>query len=306
MASITLTESAKLAQDDLVAGIIENIVTTDRFFEVLPFDAIEGNALAYNRENVLGDVQMAGINTTITAKAAATFTQITDGLTTIVGDAEVNGLIAATRSNVNDQVRVQIGSKAKSTGRQYQTQLITGDGTGNNMDGLLNRLPAGQIVTSLGANGDALSFAILDELLDLVKDKDGEVDYIMMPLRTIRAFKALARASGGAGLVETITMPSGKSMIAYNGVTIFGNDNLPINQTKGTGTGCTTILAGTLDDGSRTHGIAGLTAANASGIQVVDVGESEDSDNRIWRIKWYAGLALFSQLGIAYADGITN
>ena len=77
MASVTLSESAKLAQDELVAGVIENIITVNPFFDVLPFDGIDGNALAYNRENVLGDVQVLGVGGTITAKAAATFTQVT-------------------------------------------------------------------------------------------------------------------------------------------------------------------------------------------------------------------------------------
>lgn len=306
MASVTLAQSAKLAQDELVAGIIENIVTTNYFFDILPFDGIEGNALAYNREATLGDTEALGVDGTITAKAAATFTQVTDELTTLVGDAEVDALIQATRSGMNDQTGVQIASKAKSVGRLYQNQMINGDGTGANIDGLLNRLPASQVVTSLTANGDALSFAILDELIDLVKDKDGEVDYIMMHARTIRSYKALARGAGGAGLIETITLPTGRQVIGYNGVRIFRNDWLPIDQTKGTGTALTTVIAGTLDDGSRNHGIAGLTAANASGINVIDVGESETKNNRIWRIRWFAGLALFSELGIAYADGITN
>ena len=127
MASVTLAESAKLAQDELVAGVIENVITVNEMFELLPFDGIDGNALAYNRENVLGDVQMAGVGTTITAKAAATFTNVTSTLTTIIGDAEVNGLIQATRSgDGNDQKAVQIASKAKSCGRKYQDQLING------------------------------------------------------------------------------------------------------------------------------------------------------------------------------------
>lgn len=306
MASVTLAESAKLSQDDLVAGIIENIITTNRFFEVLPFDGIEGNAIAFNRENVLGDVEMTGVDTTITAKNPATFTQVTESLTTIVGDAEINGLIQATRSDMNDQTATQIASKAKSVGRQYQDQMVNGDGTGNNLTGLLNRLPAGQKVTGLGVNGNALSFAILDELIDLVKDKDGEVDYIMMHSRTHRSLKALARNANGATLTEVMTLPSGKTVMTYQSIPVYRNDWLPVNQTKGTGTNTTTILAGTLDDGSRTMGISGLTAARAAGIQVVDVGEAENKDNRIWRIKWYSGLALYSLLGISWADGITD
>jgi len=304
MASVTLAESAKLSQDFLVRGVIEDIITVNPFFDVFPFDGLNGNALAYDRENTLGDVQTLGVDGTITAKNPATFTKVTTGLTTIIGDAEINGLLQATRSDINDQTLTQIASKAKNVGNTYQSQMIVGDGTGDNIEGLLNLLPADQIVTGLTANGDALTFAILDELLDLVQDKDGNADYIMMHQRSRRAFYALARSAGGAGLIETITLPSGRTSPAYNGVPIFINNYLPINQTKGTGTARTTIIAGTFDDGSRTHGIAGLTATNAAGIQVTDVGEAETKDNRIWRIKWYSGLALFSNRGISYADGI--
>lgn len=306
MSSVTLAESAKLAQDTLVAGVIENIITVNRMFDVLPFDGIDGNSLAYNRENVLGDVQMAGIDATITAKAPATFTKVNSNLTTIIGDAEVNGMIQATRSgDGNDQTSVQIASKAKSAGRQYQDQFITGDGTSDEIVGLINLCATGQKVAT-GANGGALSFAFLDELMDLVTDKDGTVDYITMHARTLRSYKALLRSLGGASINEVIELPSGAEVPAYSGTPIFRNDYIPTNQVKGTGTGQTTIFAGTFDDGSRTHGIAGLTAQNASGIQVVDVGEAETKDNHIWRVKWYCGLAMFSEKGLACADGITN
>ena len=310
MASVTLAESAKLAQDELVAGVIENIITVNRMFDVLPFDGIEGNSLAYNRENVLGDVILAGVGTTFSGasagKAAATFTKVNSNLTTIMGDAEVNGLIQATRSgDGNDQTATQIASKAKSAGRKFQDQLINGTGTGNEFAGLIQLCASGQKATT-GTNGSNLSFDILDQLLDLVVDKDGAVDYITMPARTLRSYKALLRALGGASVNEVVELPSGAEVPAYSMVPIFRNDYIPVNQTKGSGTNCTTIFAGTLDDGSRTHGIAGLTAANASGIQVVDVGEAEDKDEHIWRVKWYCGLALFSEKGLAAADGILN
>ena len=37
MASVTLAESAKLSQNLLIQGVIENVITVNRFFEVLPF-----------------------------------------------------------------------------------------------------------------------------------------------------------------------------------------------------------------------------------------------------------------------------
>lgn len=323
MATVTLAESAKLAQDELVAGVIESIVTVNRMFEVLPFDGIDGNALAYNRENALGPVATIGVGDSDgdigsgasgtnaaerqAAKDAATFTQVTSTLTTIMGDAEVNGLIQATRSSDgNDQTGIQIASKAKSAGRKYQEMLINGDGTNFTFAGLLALVTAGQTVPAVGGNGDALSFEVMDETMDRVVDKDGVVDWMAMHARTIRSYMSLLRGLGGASIGDVVELPSGETVPAYRGVPIFRNDYLPIDQQTGGNSTTTTFLAGTLDDGSRQHGISGLTAATSSGIAVVDVGESETKDERIWRVKWYSGLALFSELGLAAASGITN
>lgn len=326
MASVTLAESAKLAQDELVSGVIESIVTVNRMFEVLPFDGIDGNALAYNRENALGPVATTGVGEDAdggvigpsaaagsnlaerqAAKDAATFTQVTSQLTTIMGDAEVNGLIQMTRSSDgNDQTAVQIASKAKSAGRKYQDMLVNGDGTNFTFPGMLALCAPGQTLAPAGANGDPLSFLTMDNLMDIVIDKDGVVDYFMFNARTIRSWRELLRGLGGASIGDVVELPSGETVPAYSGVPIFRNDYLPLDQTVGGTTTATTIFAGTLDDGSRQHGMAGLTAANMSGINVVDVGESETKDERIWRVKWYASLALFSELGLACATGITN
>lgn len=306
MASVTLVESAKLALDDLVAGVIENVITVNRMYEMIPFDGIAGNALAYNRENALGDVQVAGVDTTITAKAPATFTKVTSELTTIIGDAEVNGLIQATRSSDgNDQTAIQVASKAKSCGRKFQDMLINGTGSSDEFEGLINLVAGGQTLSN-GTDGGTLSFEKLDELMDTVTDKDGEVDYLTMHARTLRSFNALLRGLGGASIGDVVTLPSGAEVPAYRGVPIFRNDYIPTNQTVGSSTNCTTVFAGTFDDGSRTHGIAGLTAEEAAGIQVEDVGPAEAKDNYITRVKWYCGLALFSEKGLAALPGVTN
>lgn len=306
MATVTLAESAKLTQDMLLAGVIEQIVEVNPLFELFPFMEIEGNALAYNREKVIGDVQFLGVGGTITAKAPAEFDKVTSSLTTLIGDAEINGLIQATRSNYTDQKAIQVASKAKSLGRKYQDSMINGDGTGNAFEGLLSLLPTGQLVDS-GANGANFSFELLDELIDKVKDKDGAADFIMLPARTLRKYYALLRGLGGASIGDVITLPSGRQIPAYRGIPLFRNDWIPTNQTKGTTTGtCTTIFAGTFDDGSGTHGIAGLTAMDAAGVRVEEVGVSETKDESITRVKMYCGMALFSELGLAAVDGIKD
>ena len=145
----------------------------------------------------------------------------------------------------------------------------------------------------------------LDELLDKVIDKDGRVDYILMHSRDLRVYFALLRALGGATIGDTVTLPSGEQVPAYRNTPIFRNDYIPIDEDKGTSTGvCSHVFAGTIDEGSEDTGIAGITARNASGVIVEAIGTSETKDEDITRVKWYCGLANFSELGLAAIDAI--
>lgn len=303
MASVTLAESAKLTQDDLVAGVIENVITVNQMYEMVPFRGITGNSLAYNRENVLGDVQFLGVGGTITAKAAATFTKVNADLTTIIGDAEVNGLIQATRSDYTNQEGAQVASKAKSAGRQFAQSMITGDGSSDSFEGLIAMCPGSQTLAT-GGNGEALSFERMDELLDAVVAKDGQVDFLMFHSRSVRKYKTLVRALGGVTADDVYELPSGKQIIAYSGVPIFRNDYVPIDQTRGSGSALTSIFAGCWDDGSDKVGITGITAEQSAGIVIEDVGIHQTKDETITRVKWYVGMALFSEKAIAMAPGI--
>lgn len=308
MPSVTLAESAKLSNDLVVQGVIENVISVNPIYQLLPFDQIEGNSLKYNRENALGDAEFIATGDTITAKAAATFTQVTSSLTTLIGDAEVDHFIQTVRGNINDQKAVQVASKAKSIGRKYQDTMINGDDSvvTDSFDGLIVTCAAGQKVAATGANGDALSFATLDAMLDLVLSKDGQVDFMLMAPRTIRSFLVLLRALGGASINEVVQLPNGSQQMAYRGVPIFRCDWIPTNQTVGATTTCTSVIAGCFDDGSRKVGIAGLTTPTNSGIFVTEVGEMETKNETLTRVRFYSGLAVFSEKAIAMATGITN
>lgn len=302
MASITLAESSKLGLDDLVSGVIENIVTVNPIFQVLPFQDIDGNAKAYNRENALGDAEALAIGGTITAKAAASYTLVTTPLTTLIGDAEVNGLLQAQRVGANggnDLVAAQIASKAKSVARLYQNLMINGDtGNAGEFDGLAKLVAGSQEV----AAGGALSYAKLDELMHKVKSKDGYVDFIMMNEREIRAKRALDRALGGT-TPEYVSVAEGLVMDAYMGVPIFRNDWIVTN--GGAGTNEASVFAGNFDDGSEKVGIAGLTSAMNMGIHVQNVGAKEAADEDIYRVKFYSAFALYSALSVAELTGVT-
>lgn len=305
MPSLTLVESAKIQQNPLIAGVIESIVTVNKIYNFIPFDAIVGNALQYTRENAIGGVAPIGIgggsnSIPAGAKTPATFTPVTTPLKALIGDALVDHFIDTTMSNNNDQTGVQVASKAKGLGREYQRQLILGDSTDPlEFDGLAKLTPAGQTVEAASA---AYSFDFLDEAMSLVKSKDGAVDFMMMPDIAIRKHMSLLRALGGASINEVITLPDGSTVPTYRGVPMFRNDWIPV--TGAVGSKITDVYMGCFDDGSRKVGIAGLTSQVQNGIFVSYVGEAELSNDTITRLRFYASMAIFSELGISKINDV--
>lgn len=298
MPSLTLVEAQKLQQNPLLSGVIESIVTVNNMYQFLPFDQIVGNALSYNRELAIAGVAPLGIgggNNTIPAgaKTSATVTPVTTPLKAIIGDALVDHFVQTTMGTQNDQKAVQLVSKAKAMGREFQRQLILGDtsSVAEEFDGLQKLIPSTS--SQYVAVSAALDLSVMDAAISAVKSKDGQVDFMMMPDKAIRKYFALLRALGGASIGEVRTLPNGQQIPVYRGVPIFRNDWIPID-----GSDVTDIYAGCFDDGSRKVGLAGITSATNSGIFVTEVGEAEGTNDSITRVRFYTGLALFSELGM--------
>lgn len=312
MATQTLAEAQKLIRNEIVAGVAEDIFTTNPIWAVMPWTGYEGQALLVNRENALGDAQHLAVGGTITAKSASTFTQVPFTAVTTIGDAELNGLVAAqSRSAGVDQLAVEISSKAKSVGRLLQTGIATGTGVSPQLHSLHTLTDATQYTTA--SAGQALSFALLDELLDLVKAKDGEVDWLLMPARTLRAYRALVRALGGTNETIIFDMGNGRTrdVDVYNGIPIFKNDYLSVTETANgaalTGGALTSVYAGVWDDGSQKVGVSMIYPDGTPvGIQVEQIGAAESKDEQIVRVKSYSNFASFNRRGIARLPSINN
>ena len=408
---LTLGTQRDLSNDMLIKGIIDSVVTVNQFYQMLPFKGIQGNALAYNREGVADQQLLVDtVNTAFSGinKDQQTFSRHSTELTTLIGDAQVNGLVQAVGSDFHDATAVQVAAKAKGLGRRYMNLLIHGNEQGSFVDNATPLLSeVRNLLISVGAtlNGaaitasttaasliaatavvafvpssgrdvvSAIAFADattgtgvaatvtltgdgaellnkativvngftgfdglnafiadggidktgdvsvsagndilgrLDEYLDLIHDKDGMVDYIMMNSGGVRKYTGALRSTGAAGYddVMEIKMSSGGIMKvqSYRGVPIFRNDFVGgtlatsrVGSAGGDGTQSNSkddVYVGTLDDGSMTHGICGLTALKSAGMQVQKLGAREEVDADITRVKWYCGLAHFSNLGL--------
>ncbi len=310
MATQTLVEAKKLINNQIVQGVAQDIISINPLYDMLPFTPYEGQALLVNRENALGDADFYAVDDTITAKAAGTFTQVPFSATKIIGDAEMDGLVEAQSASAGvSQMAVEISSKAKSIGRKFQTGFASGTGSSPQMNSLHSMCDSGQYTTA--SAGQALSFALLDELLDLVKAKDGQVDWIMMPARTLRAYKILCRALGGAAVNDVRTLDTGRTVDQYNGIPIFKNEYLSVVETANgaalTGGALTSVWAGVFDDGSKKVGLSGIYPASMpAGISIKAIGEQESKDSSIVRLKWYTNMANFNRRGLARLTSINN
>lgn len=305
-------EADKLSNNQLVAGVIDEIIEKDDLFSVLPFVRVNSKAYVYNREdtgaenNVTSGAGLPGFvepSDTIN-EGAVPFTEVVARLRILAGDVDVDKFLQEVESDTNDQLAIQIGKKAKAVARQYHQTLAQGDSAVNAkaFDGIkvLNDGNAEQTIVA-GADGGALTLAALDQLLDTVPNG---ADAIIMRRGTVRAFRGLLRAAGGTTANEYMMEAFGRPMLTHNGVPILINDFLPQNEVVGaSGAKTTSVYAVRLNEADGLHGLYGGADA---GIRIEDIGTVQNKDATRMRVKWYCGLALKSTKSMARLAGVTN
>lgn len=167
--------------------------------------------------------------------------------------------------------------------------------------GIKKFCPESQIIYG-GTNGGALSFALMDELLDTIRG--AKPDAILMARRTIRAYKALLRTTGGIEPAMIMDARFGKPVLTYSGVPILENEFISTTESRGSsGAVCTSLYAVNLDPG---YGVQGLYGGDQAGIRVENIGALETKDANRTRVKWYTSLKLGSELAVGRLAGITN
>ncbi|CCG43284.1 major capsid protein [Magnetospirillum molischianum] len=294
------TTAELLSQEQMERGIIEEIIDKDDLFAVLPFKQVVGKAYVYDRELTLSEGDFIDVNDDV-PEGAATFEEVVCRLARLAGDVDVDKFLDETMSDINDQKATQIASKAKALGRKFKRTLATGDRSVNSkaFDGIAKLVAAGQTI-SAGTNGNALSFSMLDELLDAVPYG---ADAIIMRSGTVRAYRALLRATGATGPTEVMIENFGRPMLCHNGVPIIVNDFLPLNEVQGSSSTTCSIYAARFNEADGLHGIYGGSSA---GIRIEDIGTVQTKDASRTRLKWYAALALKSTKSLARIKGVTN
>ena len=296
--ALTLAEAAKLSRDMVLVGVMESIIKESPMLDTLPFIDVVGNAFVYNRLAAEPGVAFQAVGDTWT-ESTPTYTKVTQALTILGGDADVDNYIQLTRSDVQDQEAVVIQQKAKALARKWEETFINGDtavdaDAFDGLDKLIADGPAGQTV-SMGTNGGTLTLARLDELIDAVKTKN---IVISMSRRSRRTLQNLVRTSGA--VLESRPGNFLEWVQIYNGVPLFINDYISDAQTVGTSSDCSTIYCFSV--GEQDQGVVGLTAPG--GPVVEKVGQLETKDATRWRVKWYSAIAWLSELSASRLVGV--
>lgn len=295
--ALTQAEAAKLSNDMLLRGVIETIIKDSPVLQWLPFMEVTGTAVTYNRELTMPAASFYAPLATWT-EATPTYTKVTTNLTILGGDADVDNFLQATYSDANDLEAEVIASRAKSIAHKFSENFWIGDTTvdANSFDGIRKLTPIGQTV-DMAVNGAAVTLPKLDELIDRIKP--GKPDALMMSRRTRRGLKQVRRTAGP--IIENTVDQFGQQVETYDGIPILVDDFIPDNEVQGTsGAVCSSIFA---LKGGMNVGCMGL---QHGGVTVETVGELETKDATRTRIKWYQGLALMSELGVARLRGITG
>jgi HK97 family phage major capsid protein len=294
--AMTKVDAAKLTQDLMLRGVVETVVKESRLLQLLPFLEVTGTAVTYNREASMPAAGFYDVGDTWT-EATPTFTQVTAGLKILGGDADVDNFLQATYATPHDIEAEVIAARAKAVGYKFLEAFYNGDSAidAKGFDGLTKAIPAGQTMAP-GANGGPLTLDLMDQLIDLVKP--GKPDALLVSKRTRRKLSSLRRASGN--LLETDVDAFGQRALFYDGLPLVVDEFVSDAQTKGTsGAVCSSVYAVKFGQG------VGVMGLEHGGIQVEAIGELETKDATRFRIKWYAGLAVFSELGVARLEGIT-
>lgn len=297
------TEAEHLSNNQLVAGVIDQIIERDDLFSVLPFVGVNGKAYVYNRENTLGSADWLDPNDPVN-ESAATFTEVVSKLRILAGDVDIDKFLQTTMGDTNDQMAIQIAKKAKAVARAFHQTLATGNSGTNakQFDGLptLAAAAGASQVVDAGANGNALTLSMLDQLCDAVPNG---ADVIVMRRGTIRAFRGLLRATYGTDAVMQQLENFGRPMLTHNGIPVIMNEFLAGDEAKGSSANTCSVYALRMNELDGLHGLYGGPDA---GIVVENIGTVQNKDATRIRLKWYTGLALKSTRSIARLQGVTN
>lgn len=299
--AVTLAQAAAVEASPVRRGALEVAVQVSAVWDRLPFENIEGNAYAYDKDKVLPGTAFRTVNEAY-VESTGVINQDIERLVILGGDADVDKFIETTMQSsrgvlMADQVRMKLES-AQGT---YVDAMFNGDVTVNpkGFDGLRKRLTGAQVIDS---EAPANTEAFLDEL-DLLFGQvaGGAPDVAYAPKELIARLKSLGRKVGGAEYINSEI--TGKREFTWNGVAFLdpgehwsGRRILGFDPTDGGD-----VYAVKLANGFGQAGVLGITNG---GLQANFLGELQEKPAIRTRLDFYTGFVVQGGQAAARLRGV--
>lgn len=221
-----------------------------------------------------------------------------------------DGAYTLTSENPNKWIRVTVVAASLPGANASGAVAVTT--SSNEFDGLLTLIPTthSQSIAATGATGDALSFAVMDQMLDeKVKSRN---NLVWMGNAKIKGkLLALQRALGGT-TPDNLKLPGMNTPVPqYRGVPFIQNDWIPSNEVKGAASTLSSLFLVDLSmDGlSMVVGSQGMAEtvdtspldARVMGVSIRDIGELEAKEATRTRVSMYVTTRLGSELSVSRA-----
>jgi len=313
----TLVEAGQLCQDKLVSGVIEEIINTEAFMGMLPFEDLTGNALGYNREDAANppSMQWHQVNG-VWVESTGKTTPHTVALKILGGDADTDNFIQQTRSNINDQHATDIRLKAKALANEAMRALIYGTTVGTDefmgLHGQMELMSAAELLlqdiyVGVGAAAEGpLSMLALDQAIDQCRYG---ADFILLSKMLLRYITRYLRSVGS---YETTRDAYGNLWPSWRGVPFVATDWITDTEdlagsifiagagtgVRGTGGTGTSIFVGHFGE---QEGLTGLQNGN---IWYDHWLKLESKNSRRTRLGWYLALCLYSTRALVRIGGV--
>ena len=312
----TLSEYQKLANDDVTAGIFDNIITASELAPLLQFKSFSGNSLVYNRESTLGAAATHQVGD-IWSDTEPTYTQKSVALKTVGVQHPLDKFAEQTVDNVQGQKAVLISKMAKSIARKLEDLLLNGNSgsVSTEPEGLTSLLISdsrllmmddGSTPSTIAGDETELTLDRLDAMIDMVEM--GKPDFLMMNKTMRRKLTALARATGSGVVLNSAEM-FGHTYLKYNDIPIVINDYISNSETyENSGawgsSSATTIYA--LKTGEANQGWTVIHNGDVFSPQVQELGTKVDKNEDTYRMVVYLNSVLYSAKVCAGLAGIDS
>lgn len=306
--AVTMMEvGSQYSKNVLRAGVVKTIVQNSSVLDRIKFKTIRGNAYTFRLEATIPAAQFRYVGGAYT-RGSGSRLKVTETVCIMGNEVFIDNFEQKVAASEVDLKAQKFSEIARSIALGFDETFFEGDTNVNpeRFNGLRLRITGNQLL-SAGANGAALTIAMLDELWDTVITPN-RAAYLNRTMR--RKITTLARAQTGTVRVEYPKLDVyGKQVATWDDVPLLivernddGSTILDYDETRGSSSVTASLYLVSFGDDKYVFGLLGAGGS----LQVDDLGESENAPGHIGRIEFYPGIAIDHPRCAGRLRGITN